>query len=658
MIDRLLVANRGEIAVRILATARRLGVRTVAVYAAPDARSQHVADADAAVAIDSYLDQAGILAAASAARATAVHPGYGFLAENADFAQAVVDAGLAWVGPPPAAMRLLGDKASAKALAAQLEVPLLAGYHGPDQSPTGLQAEAERIGFPVLIKASAGGGGRGMRVVEHPADFAAALEAAQREAVAAFGQGRVLLERYVARPRHVEVQILADHHGHAVHLGERECSIQRRHQKLIEESPSPAVDADLRERMGDAAIRLVRAAGYASAGTVEFLLDETGQFAFLEVNARLQVEHPVTEAVTGLDLVELQLRLAAGEPLPLTQQDVRFDGHAIEVRVVAEDALRGFQPSSGQIASFGHPAGVRVDTWVSAGTVVTPYYDSLLAKVIAHGPTRSAAAQELARALRETWIDGVQDNIDLLLACLEHPAFVEGRLHTAFLEEHDIVGGVARVPAPVLAALVAADAFAGPGAADEPWRATGGWRLGRLDQPAAWQRAGLVHEASVSADLGRPAVTVAVGERQLHVHLLGDQPAGLRQRVSVDGEGATVTALREEWRIVEWRGQSFRLRRPRPLSVEDTATTAAGGGSAGTLTAPMPGRVVKIAVGQGTVVAAHQPLVVLEAMKMEHVVAAPHAGVVAELYVEVGAQVASGARLLTLGSPEEVRPVE
>ena len=488
VIESLLVANRGEIAVRIIRTCRRLGIRTIAVYSDVDAHAGHVAEADEAYrlgpppAAESYLNQAAILEAARAAKATAIHPGYGFLAENADFAQACLDAGLVWVGPPPAAMRALGDKARAKALAEQHGVPLLPGYHGEDQSAETLQHHADRIGYPVLIKASAGGGGRGMRVVDSADAFADALEAARREALKNFGDDRVLLERYVQRPRHVEVQIFGDQHGHLIHLGERECSIQRRHQKLIEESPSPAVDADLRARMGEAALRLARAAGYVNAGTVEFLLDEQGQFAFLEVNARLQVEHPVTEAVTGLDMVELQLRIAAGEALPITQDDVRFDGHAIEARIIAEDPLAGFLPSSGMIHHLHNPHSVRVDTWVQDGTQVSPYYDSLLAKVIAHGPTRAAAARELADALKEMRVEGVKHNVDLLLAVVQHPAFRRGDLHTGFLDEHRIIEELAVVPPPVLAAVSALD-FLVPEQEEDPWRAHSGWRLARVDQP-------------------------------------------------------------------------------------------------------------------------------------------------------------------------------
>ncbi|MCA1644110.1 MAG: methylcrotonoyl-CoA carboxylase [Chloroflexi bacterium] len=568
MIDSLLVANRGEIALRIFRTCKRLGIRTIGVYADADARALHVIEADEAYRVgpspasQSYLNAAAILDAASRAGAQAIHPGYGFLAENADFAQAVLDAGLIWVGPPVGAMRALGDKAQAKTLAEQQAVPLLPGYHGVDQSAHTLAEHAARIGYPVLIKATAGGGGRGMRLVDIPDQFEEALQAARREASASFGDDRVLLERYVRRPRHVEVQIFGDLHGHVIHLGERECSIQRRHQKLIEESPSPGLEVDLRAQMTDAGLRLGRAAGYANAGTVEFLLDEQrSQFAFLEVNARLQVEHPITEAVTGLDLVELQLRVAAGEPLPLAQADVHFTGHAIEARVIAEDPLAGFLPSSGTVFSFAHPDDVRVDTWITNGAQVSPYYDSLLAKVIAHAPQRSAARSTLARALRAMWIDGVADNVDLLLATIEHPAFGQGDLHTGFLDEHHVIDELGSVPPPVMAAVSALDSFAG--------------------------------------------------------------------------------------------GRAYRFSRPPELTDEATAGLRGAYAGGGRLTAPMPGRVVKIAVARGERVGQNQPLMVLEAMKMEHIIEAPHPGVVTELCVQVGEQVPSGAQLLILGSADE-----
>jgi 3-methylcrotonyl-CoA carboxylase alpha subunit len=661
--DSVLVANRGEIAVRIFRTCRRLGIRTIAVYSDADAQSAHVASADQAVRIgpppasDSYLNARAILAAARSTHAQAIHPGYGFLAENPDFADTVLRAGLVWIGPPPAAMRALGDKARAKALAAQHGVPLLEGYHGADQSPTTLRQHATRIGFPVLIKASAGGGGRGMRVVETDADFDEHLQAAKREARASFGDDRVLLERYVLRPRHVEVQLLGDQHGHLVHLGERECSIQRRHQKLIEESPSPAVDADLRARMGAAALRLAQAAGYANAGTIEFLLDERGQFAFLEVNARLQVEHPVTEAVTGLDLVELQLRAAAGERLPLDQADVVFQGHAIEARLIAEDPLAGWVPSSGRVERFEVPDSVRVDTWLTDGTQVPAYYDSLLAKIIAHDATRDGAIDRLAQALAHTRVVGIKDNVDLLLATIESSGFRAGVLHTGFLDEHRVVDSLAELPPPVMAAVSALD-FLLPPRTRDPWRAQTAWRLGRLDQPANWTRAGRRHTASVSGEPDRQSVGVVVGERCLSARLVGGS-ALEPHRLQVDDETISVEDTGSRQRIVRWQERTFRLERTPAPSIEETAADRGIGSGAGRLSAPMPARVVRVAVQPGQRVVQNQPLVVLEAMKMEHVVEAPHAGVVSEVCVQVGEQVTSGERLLTIGSEDDApRDVE
>jgi 3-methylcrotonyl-CoA carboxylase alpha subunit len=643
-----LVANRGEIAIRVMRTCRRLSLRTVAVYSDADPHALHVGMADAAVhigesvAAGSYLNQARILGAARKSGARAIHPGYGFLSESPEFAQAVVDAGLIWIGPTPAAMHALGDKARAKALAERHHVPLLSGYHGDDQSLATLRAHAERIGYPVLIKATAGGGGRGMRVVEAAAEFEASLDAARREARASFGEDRVLLERFVERPRHVEVQILGDTFGNLVHLGERECSIQRRHQKLIEETPSPAVDADLRQRMGEAALRLAAAASYTNAGTVEFLLQQDGAFAFLEVNARLQVEHPVTEAITGLDLVELQLRVAAGEPLGLTQQDVVMNGHAIEARVIAEDALAGFLPSSGTVEVFRAPDSVRVDTWLRDDTRVSPYYDSLLAKVVAHDVSREGAARRLAEALRGMRIEGVRHNVDLLLATVQSPAFLRGALSTDFLEDQHVVAELAEVPPAVMAAASALDRLSTPTAGD-PWQARTGWRQARLAQPALWRRAGREHTARVSAVPGNESeVTVDFEGRTLRVRLAAEG------RLNVDGERLFV------WddgplRVVEWQDRAYRLERGRPVRVEDVRASRRSGGEGGEVTAPMPGRIVKVAVQTGDQVTQNQPLLVLEAMKMEHVVEAPHAAMVLDVRVQPGEQVPAGALLVTLG---------
>ena len=648
MFASVLVANRGEIALRVIRTCRRLGIRTIAVYSDADSRAPHVRAADAAVRIgagpaaESYLVIEAILAAARATGAQAIHPGYGFLAENASFADAVIAAGLAWIGPPPAAMRALGDKARAKALAEANGVPVLPGWHGDAATDDELAALAAGIGFPLLVKASAGGGGRGMRVVRAPGELAEALAGARREALAGFGDDRLLLERFVERPRHVEVQILGDAHGTLVHLGERECSVQRRHQKLIEESPSPAVGPVLRASMGEAALRLARAAGYANAGTVEFLLDDTGAFFFLEVNARLQVEHPVTEAVTGLDLVEQQLRVAAGEPLAFGQADVRFDGHAMELRVVAEDPLTGFLPSTGVVTAFDVPAGVRVDTGIAAGSVVSPFYDSLIAKVIAHGPDRAATIASLRDALDRTRIDGVATNLDLLAAVLDEPAFLAGDLHTGFLDEHRILGRLTDVPDEAVAAAAVALSQGGagdPGVAlastpADPWHAIVPWRLSRAGEPSRWIAGGRERGALVT-QRGVETARVSVDGREISADLEA-------AAVEPAGPGRTVTT-------VTWEGRRHRLRLAPALAVE---AAAASSDEPDALTAPMPGRIVRIAVAVGDLVRANEPLVVLEAMKMEHVISAAAPGRVAHLHVAVGDRVLRGAPLVELEAPE------
>jgi acetyl-CoA carboxylase biotin carboxylase subunit len=650
-----LVANRGEIALRVFRTCGRLGIRTVAVFSDADARAPHRFAADQAVRIgegpaaDSYLRAHGVIKAALSTGAEAIHPGYGFLAENAGFAQAVLDAGLVWIGPQPEAMRALGDKARAKALADATGVPVLAGYHGDMAADEDFVAAAGSIGYPLLVKASAGGGGRGMRVVRSPAELPEAVAAGRREAAAAFGDDRLLLERFVERPRHVEVQLLADAYGAVIHLGERECSIQRRHQKLIEESPSPAVDAELRERMGDAAIRLARAAGYVNAATAEFLLDEDGSFFFLEVNARLQVEHPVTEAVTGLDLVEQQLRIAAGEPLGFGQEDVRFDGAAIEVRVVAEDVAGGFLPSTGRVTAFDVPEDVRVDAAVAPGVAVPPFYDSLVAKLVVHAPDRAAAVDRMADVLDRTRLHGVETNLDLLAAVVAEPAFRAGDLRTTFLDDHDLVARLGAFEPGAVAAAAGARSLLGADDAHDPWTSGRAWRAAGVGEPTTW-------------NAGARLVTATT-----------TRGPGLRARVDVDGEGFDV-------RLVERDGESIRLEvdgepvRVRPAThgrVVDTVTIGGrasrlrlapppglgrapgDSGDAGSLAAPMPGRIVRIHVAEGDHVAANEPLLVLEAMKMEHVIAAPGAGRVGGLMVAVGDQVTRGAPLVALEPSHE-----
>ncbi len=665
MFSSVLIANRGEIAVRVIRTCQRLGIRTVAVASDADWASVHARAADAVVRIgpgpaaDSYLRGDTIIEAARSTGADAIHPGYGFLAENPAFAQAVGAAGLAWVGPSPAAMRALGDKAQAKALAEAHGVPVLPGYHGDVVADDARVSQAAAIGYPLLVKASAGGGGRGMRVVREAADLREALASARREAAAAFGDDRLLLERYLERPRHVEVQILGDHHGMLVHLGERECSVQRRHQKLIEESPSPAVTPSLREAMGDAALRLARAAGYRNAGTVEFLLDESGAFFFLEVNARLQVEHPVTEAVTGLDLVEEQLRVAAGERLGFGQGDVRLDGHAMELRVVAEDVGAGFLPSTGVATAFDLPADVRVDTGIEAGSTISPFYDSLVAKVIAHGPDRPACLERLREAVDETWIEGVATNLDLLAAVLDEPAFVTGDLHTGFLDEHRVADGLGIVPSEVIAAATAARwlGLAGQVPPPDPWRSGRSWRLGRVAEPSRWRLADGTVRAAEASPGGRPGMAmVSVGDEAYGVAVTGRDAGGALQLAvaGVDpGSDATAivrpTAGRRRHASVEWADRRHRLAPAPPPAVGSLAPDA---DEPDALTAPMPGRVVRLLVATGDHVVANAPLVVLEAMKMEHVIAASAPGRVTGLHVTVGDRVARGAALVDLDALE------
>ena len=653
MFSSVLVANRGEIALRVMRTCGRLGIRTVAVYSDADWAAPHVRAADDAVrlgpgpAADSYLRAELILDAARTTGAAAIHPGYGFLSENAGFADACLAAGLAWIGPPPAAMRALGDKARAKALAEANEVPVLPGYHGEDSTDDALRRAADGIGYPLLVKASAGGGGRGMRVVREPGELPEALAAARREAAASFGDDRLLLERFVERPRHVEVQILGDAHDSLIHLGERECSIQRRHQKLIEESPSPAVSPALRASMGEAALRLARAAAYEGAGTVEFLLDDAGGFYFLEVNARLQVEHPVTEAVTGLDLVEQQLRVAAGERLAFAQADVRLDGHAMELRIVAEDAAAGFLPSTGVVTAWDLPDRVRVDTGVALGSSVSPFYDSLLAKVIAHGSDRAAAIGALVDALDATRIEGVETNVDLLAAVLDEPAFVAGDLHTDFLAQHGVVERLGEVPVEVLAAAAAARSLGGASPAPgDPWHANAPWRQARLGEPLRWVAGGRPLTTRTTVAPVADTATVAVAGGQLvATRISGDSDAGWTLAIGDEAALVRPAVGRRRVETVNWLGRRHRVALAAPPS---GAGSSAAADEPDALAAPMPGRIVRVHVEPGDHVRTNAPLVILEAMKMEHVIAATAPGRVATVHVAVGDQVQRGQPLVDL----------
>ena len=667
---KLLIANRGEIARRVIHTAHRMGIHTVAVFSDSDAQAIHVREAGEAVALhgsssaDSYLSADKLLAAARATGADAVHPGYGFLSENADFAQAVVDAGLIWVGPPPAAIRAVGSKSGAKTLALAHGVPCLPAYVGADQSEATLVQEAARLGYPVMVKAVAGGGGRGMRLVQDAAQLPAALASARSEAVSAFGNGDLLIERALLNPRHVEVQVFADQHGHTIHLGERDCSVQRRHQKIIEEAPSPAVNAALRERMGACAIALARAAGYVGAGTVEFLLDDVADpsgggaeasFFLMEMNTRLQVEHPVTEALTGLDLVEWQLRIARGEPLPLTQEQVRWQGHAIELRLCAEDA--DFRPHTGTVARFAAPAhvafergGLRLDHALEDGAVVTPFFDAMLGKLIAHAPTRDEAIDQLLVALQQLQLLGLPSNRDFLAACLGHPVFRAGQARIPFLAEH---GGALRerlhtheraaLPAAVLMVLLAeAPPTVSLGCGYErPVRvrhagAVSHWGFTALGPDRARLRA---------ADVGADTEHVMRWQRQAGAPTWTLEVDGVRRQVALVRAGEAVEDGAPRWHAVV-HGVS--------LWLDDLSLLPQRQGGAGALgdqlRAPFNGKVVSLLVAPGDSVDLGAPLLVLESMKLEHSLTAPRAGVVDAVLVSPGQQAAPGQVLLRLAA--------
>ena len=621
MLSSLLIANRGEIARRIIRTARRLGVRTVAVYSEADAASPHVREADAAVLIgpphaaESYLLGDRIIEAARESGAQAIHPGYGFLSENAAFAEAVLAAGMIWVGPPPPAIRAMGLKDAAKRLMAEAGVPTTPGYLGEDQSEARLAQEAKAIGFPVLIKAVAGGGGKGMRRVERAGDFAAALAAARREAKAAFGDDRVLLETYVNRPRHIEVQVFADRHGAAVHLFERDCSLQRRHQKVIEEAPAPGMSDDVRAAVCGAAVKAALAVDYVGAGTVEFIADATeglraDRIWFMEMNTRLQVEHPVTEAVTGQDLVEWQLRVASGEPLPLTQEQIRLQGHAIEARLYAENPQTGFLPSTGPLTRFRLPQGLRIDSAVEEGGEVSPFYDPMIAKLIAHAPTRTEAAMSLAAGCRSVEVWPVKTNAGFLARCLDDADFIAERIDTGFIEARlDRLVPPHDAPPSVLSAAGRARMAAGQDGS--PWSALQGFRLN-------------------AAPLLR--IVLQQGDRRVSVAL-----------DTADSPDALASAIRLGERILVFQdGDAFEFTDPTTASGEDAV---AGDGA---IRSPMPGRIVSVTAKAGDKVAKGAALITLEAMKMEHALTAPFDGTVAEVKAATGDQVAEGVLLVRL----------
>jgi len=636
-VDTLLIANRGEIARRIIRSARTMGIRTVAVYVRADADAPHVSDADEAVRLDTgYLDIDALVAAALRSESQAIHPGYGFLSENAAFASAVVAAGLTWVGPPPAVIATMGDKLAAKRVAIEAGVATLPSSDDP--------ADAAGVGYPLLVKAAAGGGGKGMRIVASADELDDAVASARREAASGFGDDRVFLERYVAASRHVEIQILGDAHGSLVHFGERECSIQRRHQKLIEESPSPVVDDEMRAAMGTAALTLARAIGYESAGTVEFLVDDaTREFFFLEVNARLQVEHPVTEEVTGVDLVREQLRIAAGEPLGYAQDAIAFNGHAIEARLCAEDAAAGFLPATGVLVAF-EPAAepkLRWESGVQRDSVVSISFDPMLAKVIAHAPTRSEAAAALALGLERLHLGGVATNRDFLAATLRHRSFLAGETTTDFIDRVGPSRTLALDASELRWATAAAALWLqGRHRADAPVLAElpSGWRNARLPAQSVTLRHG-AEETIVSYRRARDGSFTLEGGATAHVH------AWDRGSIDVEVDGrravARVTDARGTLHVQVVRG-TIAFEVVPQFVVPGTAVHAGG------LTAPMPGSIVQVRVAPGDRVEAGAVLVVMEAMKMEHHIVAPSDGHIAEVYVTAGEQVENGTALLLL----------
>ncbi len=654
-ITKVLVANRGEIARRIFRTCRDLGIETVAVFSDADAEMPFVREADQTVHIgpapsaESYLKTEAILAAAQRTGADAIHPGYGFLSENAGFARAVAAAGLVFIGPSPEAIDAMGSKKEAKARVGGAGVPVVPGYDGADQDPKVLAQKALEVGFPVLLKASAGGGGKGMKRVDQESELADAIESARREGENAFGDGTLLVEKYVERPRHVEVQILGDTHGEVIHLFERECSIQRRHQKVLEEAPSPALDDALRAKMGAAAIAAAKSIGYHNAGTVEFILAPSGEFYFLEVNTRLQVEHPVTEMITGLDLVALQIRVAEGRPLGIAQDALRIDGAAIEARVYAEDPAGGFLPQSGPVLDWHLPAmeGVRSDSGVETGAEVGIHYDPMMAKIIAHGPDRRTAIRRLRGALRQLSVQGLTTNRAFLVQVLEHPAFLAGELHTHFIDEHLAERLAPTVdPETLRRALIAValDDHERRRASSPLPSIPSGFRnnahtpqrlrlaLGETEHEVAYR-----HHAR---ERGR--FTFTVGDASVAARVLDRGERTLR--FEVDGLRQTARIVDAGERVfVQLDGQAFALRRV-PRFPDRTAEVPAGA-----CVAPMPGKVIEVRVAEGDAVEAGQVLLVMEAMKMEHKVTAPEAGTVESLHAAVGDQVEADAVLAVVG---------
>jgi len=668
MFDKILIANRGEIACRVAATARRMAIRTVAVYSDADAHANHVRACDEAIHLgasapkDSYLRWEKIIEAAKATGAQAVHPGYGFLSENEEFAKACAAAGLVFIGPPAEAILAMGLKAESKRLMEKAGVPLVPGYHGAEQGGELLQREADRIGYPVLIKASAGGGGKGMRIVEKSADFAAALASCQREAINSFGSDAVLIEKYVQRPRHIEIQVFGDTQGNCVYLFERDCSVQRRHQKVLEEAPAPGLPEAMRRQMGEAAVNAARAVNYVGAGTVEFIVEQTGgyeqpeamKFYFMEMNTRLQVEHPVTEAITGLDLVEWQLRVAAGEPLPLAQEQLQIHGHAIEARITAETPDNGFLPATGTLHVYRKPqhtsfqrSRVRIDDGVRQGDTISPFYDSMIAKLIVHGSTRAEALARLDAALAQLHIVGLSTNVQFLRHVLRTESFSKARLDTALIErERAVLFDQEPLGLPLAAAAAVAQTLLreAAGASADPYSRRDGWRShGLTERTFAFEFHGEAHSAQLRyGHDGTLALTVGETRGPLVIGRLPEgetevEFAGRRHTLRIDelDDGTYIFGTQGATRITR---------------VDRLAHAGETQAEAGRLTAPMPGKVVSFAVKAGDKVSRGQPLAVLEAMKMEHTIAAPADGTVEELLFAPGEQVAEGAELLRMAA--------
>ena len=666
MFTKILIANRGEIACRVAATARRMGIKTVAVYSEADANAKHVALCDEAVLIgasaarESYLKTETILDVAKSTGAQAIHPGYGFLSENEDFARACESAGVVFIGPPASAIHAMGSKSAAKTLMEEADVPLVPGYHGDNQDAEFLNQKADGIGYPVLLKASAGGGGKGMRIVEKSEDFQEALASCKREAISSFGDDKVLVEKYLSRPRHIEIQVFADHHGECVYLFERDCSVQRRHQKVLEEAPAPGMTSDRRRAMGEAAVAAAKAVGYVGAGTVEFIANQDGSFYFMEMNTRLQVEHPVTEMITGTDLVEWQLRVAYGESLPMTQAQLRIDGHSIEARIYAENPEKGFLPSIGTLRHLRtpkavaftrnedqasiHPAAVRIDSGVREGDSISPFYDPMIAKLIVWGRTREEALARMSQALSEYQIVGVASNISFLNRLIKSKAFSSADLDTGLIERnHQELFPAAVTASKTMLSLVSA-ALLDSERSDkvtDPWAVTSGWRLnGELrrtisyadeEQDYAIQVA--YYKSGWSVGLDNELVPMRVIERNDKNFV-----------IKLDGRTARGSVVREGELIhVFADGAHTVLRYNDPLA--HAGETEAEGGR---LTAPMPGKIVAILVKKGESVAKGASLLVMEAMKMEHTISAPGAGVIEELLYGVGDQVQDGHQLLVL----------